>query len=173
MQYIRDEAADETIRNHDAMQDVVNGRVAMLWLPGAWSGLAAQMSLMFGWAGISLSVLWLWPLDVQHFMYFMIAAFVLAGVTSALLHAVVTGRSSARTYVYRFCLIQSALAASVLVGYLILRSDNKVSVAMAATSLVLSAFASRLVSGTGYALLAAIYRAQRLQMEATRRRACP
>jgi hypothetical protein len=159
MTYIRDDAADAAISKSETLQSVVHGRTVMLWLPGAWNGLAAQMLLMLGWASTSIGMLLLCPQSVYYFMYFMIAAFVIAGVTGSMFYGVVRGKLPARTLLYRFGLVQTLLAGCVtLLG---VARTHEISLALGAGGVVLSLAATRLIAGMGFAIFAAIYRAQR------------
>jgi hypothetical protein len=161
--FILDETADEIVRNHAKLQDLVHGRTAMVWLPGQGAGVGAQACLMFGGAATGLSVLWLSTITVQHFMYFMIGAAIFAAVHGATFYAVLRGRPQARTHTYRFGIAMVSLSTCIAITCLV--RGAKVPLTLAAAGFAFNVLAMRLISGPSYALLSAIFRAQRAHMD--------
>ena len=161
--YILDETADRTVREHRNIQDVVQGKTAMLWLPGQGAGVAAQGSLTFGWAGTCLAALWLMQFNSQLFMCLILTTLVFAAGLSLTFHAVLRGKPQARTRAYRFSVAMAAVAGSV--ALFCLARGAKLPLAIAAVGLAFNVLATRLIAGPSYALLSAIFRAQRAHME--------
>jgi len=169
MAFVRDEAADETVRKDAALQDHIHARRLILWLPGAGAGVAVQGCLMLGGIGIAMSVLWYWPLSVERFKYY-IAGIALGALPMALIfNAVVRGVASARMNMFRLSVVHALIAALETLTFLVM--GRRPSSLMALAALAASLLAIRIVSGPGYALLAAIYRAQRAQLSTHRERA--
>jgi hypothetical protein len=163
MRFIRDGAADETVRNDKRLQDHIHARTVILWLPGMSAGVAVQGLLMFAGAGIAISALWFGSIDAERFKYFVFAV-VLGSIPMAMLfNALVRGVSSARTWMFRLSLAHSFIAALETLAFLIL--GRSISAVVASIGFVLSLMAARLVAGASYALLAAIYRAQRMRLQ--------
>jgi len=161
--FILDETADEIVQKQAQLQDLVHGKTAMLWLPGQGAGVGAQACLMFGGAATGLSVLWLSTITTQHFMYFMIGAAIFAAVHGATFYAVLRGRPQARTCAYRFGIAMASMSTCVAIACLV--RSAKVPLAIAAAGLTLNVLAIRLIAGPSYALLSAIFRAQRAHMD--------
>jgi hypothetical protein len=155
MTYVRDDVVDAVIARNQTLQEVVQGRRLMLWRPGTTATVIAQGCLMFGGIGLMGSVLWLWPPSVATFKYgFFFGLLPLAAVTGGVFHGVVRGWPSARTINYRFALVMSAL--SVCAAIVSLTLWKLVSLATAGASV-----AAWLISGEGYAITSAMFRAQR------------
>ena len=161
--YIRDETADEIVNKQTAIQDHVQGRSVLLWLPGMGAGVATQTLLMLGGIGSAVAVFWLWSPEVDDFKFFIGGMAVVALPMALIFNAVVRGAPRARTHMHRLSLVQTAVAAAITL-ICVLRW-NTFSLALATVGLVFSALAARLIAGPAYATLAAIYRAQRVHLE--------
>jgi hypothetical protein len=94
------------------------------------------------------------------------ATLVVSGVTGRLFYLVVRGRAAARTHMFRLSVVQTVVAAFVAV--VSLARASHVSLMLAAAACVFGFAASKLIAGPGYALLYALYRAQRAYMDEAR-----
>jgi hypothetical protein len=160
MTYVRDDVVDAVIARNQSLQEVVQGRRLMLWRPGTTATVIAQCSLMFGGIGLMGSVLWLWPLSVDSFKYgFFFGLLPLAAVTGGVFHGVLRGWPSARTINFRFALVMTALSVCAVV--VSLTFWKLVSLASASVSIAFHLAAAWLISGEGYAITSAMFRAQR------------
>ena len=164
--YTRDEIGDELVQQDRELQAVVQGRKVMLWRPGQVAALGAQVSLMFGWAGVSLSLFWLSTPSVKTFAYFIVGVIVAAAPMNLLNYRVVRGWPAARTHFYRFSVSMVVLSGLSLLVCVF--GGNKVAIALAGAGLALNAVAMGLIGSRKYALLSATFRAQRKFLEVGR-----
>lgn len=160
--FVRDETADELVRSQANLQDFVRGRTAMAWLPGQSAGVGAQGCLMLGAGATGVSILWLSKITTQHFLYFVIGAAIFATVHGLTFYSVLRGRPKARTRAYRFGI--AMLSLSFCMAIVCLVSGAKIPFALALAGLVFNGLGTKLIAGPGYALLSAIFRAQREHM---------
>jgi hypothetical protein len=162
--YISDEVVDQVVANNATLQDVVQGRSLMLWRPGQTATLAAQCCMMFGFIATSLAVFWLWPLTLDSFKYYFFAGILPGGATLAwLFNAVVRGKPNARTHIYRYSIATVAISICVALACILLMKNA--SIGLAAAGLAFNAIAMRLIAGQGYAMISAMFRAQRAYAE--------
>lgn len=162
--YVHDEVVDQVVTNNETLQDVVQGRTLMLWRPGQTATLAAQCCMMFGSIATSLAVVWLWPLTLDSFKYyFFIGILPLGGALAWLFNGVVRGRPNARTHIYRYSIATVVISICVALPCILL--VKSVSIGLAAAGLAFNASAMRLIAGQGYAMISAMFRAQRAYAE--------
>lgn len=162
MTYVQDEVADAAVSKSETLRDVVQGKALMLWRPGTLAAVGAQFCLML--AGIALlgSVLWLdAPTTARFKLVFLFGLIPLAVLTGGSFHGVVRGWPYARSATYRFALGLTALSGIALV--VAVAQWRTISIACAASSLLLHLAAIRLIAGEGYAITSALFRAQRRQ----------
>jgi hypothetical protein len=169
MMYVRDDVVDDLVARDAALQEVVQGRKAMLWRPGQTVGLAVQASLTLGWIGVSLALFWLFTPSVKTFVYFIAGSLLGAAPINWINYRMVRGWPAARSYMYRFATATAALA-SVSVAVCLLGS-NKSATGLAVAGLAFNLLAMRLVAGEKYGLLSATFRAQRKYIGHTSRSA--
>lgn len=164
MRYVRDDAADDVVRKHEKLQDVVHGRAVMLWLPATASGLAVQAALLLGAAGPIMAVVFMRYRNASELPVYIGSLFALALVTGLLFRAVVRGTASGRTRMYRMSLVQLCLGACVVLASI--ARGHTASTVVSTAGTLMSFVASRLIAGPDYALWSAIYRAQRVHLDA-------
>jgi hypothetical protein len=76
-----------------------------------------------------------------------------------LFNAVVRGKRNARAHIYRYSIATVVISTCVALACIIL--SKNVSIGLAAAGLALNAIAMRLIAGQGYAMISAMFRAQR------------
>lgn len=164
MKYFHDVAADKVVAENPTLQEVVQGRRLMLWRPGQTATVGAQVSMMFGGIAATNAILWLKTPSFEQFAYTLFGGLgSLALLTAVLFGGVVSGRAKARTYIYRFSAGMAVVSGCMLVASLLINS--LLSIACSATALALNTIAVRLISGRSYALISAMFRAQRLRAD--------
>ena len=166
MRFVRDAVVDEIVRKDERLQDHIHARIVILWLPGMSSVIAVQCLLMVAGIGIALALLWFWPLTAEHFKYY-VGGIVLGSIPmAALYNLLIRGFASARTNMFRLSVAYASIAAVQMIVFLV--TTHKVSLCSAAISFAAGLAAVQQIAGPSYALLAAIYRAQRVQLLASK-----
>lgn len=158
----RDDAADAVVDNDAKLQDHIHARSLILWLPGMSAGIAAQICLMISGIGIALSLLFAWPLEAENFKYY-VGGIALGGLPMAVLsNQLVRGLPFARNGMLWLSVAYAGIAALEAGGFLFLARDTSLKIAL--IGLLAGLAAVRLVASPSYALLAAVYRAQRVHL---------
>jgi hypothetical protein len=157
--YIRDEKADAIVRANAEIQDAVQGRSIMLWLPGQTAGLSVNMCLMFGWMGFAISVYRMVP-ELRHAMgWYALGICTLSAAMGVNWFMLVRGHPAGRTRMHRHAVV--TLAVGALVTAVALLRNDWIAAGLAAAGVVFALVAQRLIAGPSYALFAAFYRAKR------------
>jgi hypothetical protein len=88
------------VQTSKVLQDHINARTVIVWLPGMSVGIAVQGCMFLGAVGITMSILWFWPLEVERFKY-CIGGFALGTLPNAIIfNALVRGIPSARMHMF-------------------------------------------------------------------------
>jgi hypothetical protein len=157
--YIRDEKADAIVSANAKMQDAVQGRSILLWLPGQTAGLSVNLCLMFGWMGAVISVYRMAPVLRQTMGWYALGICVLSLAMGVHWFMLVRGHRAGRSRMYWHAIATLAVGA-VITAVALLRSDW-VAAGLAGVGVIFSMVAQRLIAGPSYALFAAFYRAKR------------
>jgi hypothetical protein len=157
--YISDQSADATIVTNDKIRAAVEGKAAMLWLPGQSAGVTVNMCLMFGWMGTVISVYSMVP-EIRHAMgWYALGVGLVSAAMGIHWFMIIRGFPAARMRMYWHTV--ATLSIGALVTAVALVRQDMVAAGLGGAGTVFAFAAMRLVAGPSYALFAAFYRAKR------------
>lgn len=157
--YVRDQDADAIIAKDAKIQDAVQGRSIMLWLPGQGVGVSVNICLTFGWMGSVISVYRMVP-QLRYMMgWYVLGILAVLSPMSIIWYAILRGHPAARSRMHAFTI--ATLVVGIVVSAVALVRGDMIAAGLAAAGLAFTFVALRLVAGPSYALLTAFFRAKR------------
>jgi hypothetical protein len=165
--YIRDDIADRIILENPKIRDAVRGRSVMLVVPGHAAYVLTNFMLMVGWMGCSLAVYGLSGESQMMLVYCLAAGLIDVTLLSFLSYQVISGHPRARRRLYIYSIGLSAVCVAVSLMSILYGRQAVLVVSFGGT--LASLVAVRILSGTGYAMCAAFFRAKRALRESFER----
>ena len=156
--YILDKTADDFVARNQVLQDVVQGKRVVFWLPGYGAVASVPMLLSIGWGGTALGLAHLASLE-RNPAWFLLSAVIVVSLIGVFNVRVLRGFARARASMHQLSV------ALVFVGMVVVGAGvdgfSLTQWVPSGIGLLASIVARYLIAGNFYAALCAFFRARR------------